>query len=288
MDWGSTYRNGRKAGGRRFSRALGTAMLLAAVCHSQPVSAQQKSELPDQKTRDSIARKALGKVPHYIDTSPLPNYRGDFVSLGADGVWHRPAGAAPFLQSQALGEGASADCSEQAIIDTAKAAPYAFEADKKGLLYGIETHTPETRVTTRYWDMPGFNSCALVVYAILKKAGCKWARYTANAKAVYDMAYEAGWRPATEQRGGCMVAWNSKWQGTRQRIGDRQKQGRSGSTRFRHVGITTGAWLSVDNSSWMSRPTTFFTIRPVTYERPIFLCPPADAPANDAEAQRRR
>jgi hypothetical protein len=80
-----------------------------------------------------------------------------------------------------------------------------------------------------------------------------------------------------------MVAWNSKWGGTRARIGDRQKQSPRGSTRFRHVGITTGTWLSVDNSSWLSRPTTFFTIRPISYEPPIFLCPPAPKPLEKPE-----
>jgi hypothetical protein len=103
-----------------------------------------------------------------------------------------------------------------------------------------------------------------------------WAKYTADAKGIYDMAFEAGWRPAPVQEGGCMVAWNSKWEGKRPRIGDRQKQATRGGTSFRHVGITTGAWLSVDNTSWLSRPTTYLTIRPITYEPPIFLCPPAE------------
>ena len=130
---------------------------------------------------------------------------------------------------------------------------------------------------TRYWDMPGFNSCALVVHAILKRAGCEWAKYTADAKAIYDMAYGAGWRPSAAQEAGCIVAWNSKSEGSRSRIGDRQKQTRRGTTRYRHVGIATGALLSVDNTSWLSRPTAFFTFRPITYERPIFLCHPGEA-----------
>jgi hypothetical protein len=40
----------------------------------------------------------------------------------------------------------------------------------------VQTHSPETRIATKSWYMPGFNSCALVFYAILKKAGCGWAR----------------------------------------------------------------------------------------------------------------
>lgn len=217
----------------------------------------------------------LSGMPAGVDASPLPNYSGDFVSLSAEGSWHRPAGAlASAYNSAAVAAEPPADCSSQSIVHYARRAPDAFKAQKNGLLYGVRTHTPATRVTTRYWDMPGFNSCALVVYAILKRAGCGWAKYTANAKAIYDMAHRNGWRPSKTQKGGCMVAWNSRWEGSRARIGARQKQAKGGSTRFRHVGIATGAWLSVDNSSWRSRPTTYFTYRPLMYEPPIFLCPP--------------
>ena len=243
----------------------------------RPAAAQEAPKLPDAKTRDAIARDALTKVPRHIDASPLPRAKGDFVSLGADGLWNKPAEGTHFMTSEMAGkQGPAADCSREAIVHYANAAPSAFEADKGGLLYGVKTHTPETRVKTRYWDMPGFNSCALVVYAILKQAGCGWAKYTADAKAIYDMAHGAGWRPSTVQEGGCMVAWNSKSEGSRSRIGDRQKQARRGNTRYRHVGIATGTLLSVDNTSWLSRPTAYFTFRPITYERPIFLCPPAD------------
>jgi hypothetical protein len=219
--------------------------------------------------------KALTKVPAEIDASPLPNYSGDFVSLGAGGTWHRPRGSfTPVFSSTTKISEPDADCSPEAIVHYAKQAPGAFEADKVGLLYGVRTHTPATRLTTRYWDMPGFNSCALVVHAILKRAGCGWARYTANAKEIYDMADKRGWRPSSVQKGGCMVAWNSRWEGSRRKIGAVQKQTNPGTTAFRHVGIATGAWLSVDNNSWRSRPTTFFTFRPISYQPPIFLCPP--------------
>ena len=252
--------------------------LAAALSAGLPASAQEKPKLPDAKTRDAIARKALTKVPPHIDASPLPRYKGDFISLGADGLWNRPAEGTNFLTSDVAGsQGPAADCSREAIVHYAKAAPSAFDGDKQGLLYGVKTHTPETRLKTRYWDMPGFNSCALVVHAILKRAGCGWAKYTADAKAIYDMAHGAGWRPSAAQEGGCMVAWNSKSEGSRSRIGDRQKQARRGNTRYRHVGIATGAFLSVDNTSWLSRPTAYFTFRPITYERPIFLCPPGEA-----------
>jgi hypothetical protein len=229
--------------------------------------------------------QALSKTPDSVDASPLPNYSGEFVSIGAEGAWHRPAGARiSFYSSASINGPAEQDCSPEAIIHFARNAPGTFEADRNGLLYGVRTHTPETRLTTRYWDMPGFNSCALVVYAILKKAGCTWAKYTANAKVIYDMAYNSGWRPSDVQKGGCMVAWNSKWEGSRARVGTSQKQVKSGNTLFRHVGIATGSWLSVDNSSWLSRPTTFITFRPVVYEAPIFLCPPGIG--SDKEARR--
>jgi hypothetical protein len=262
---------------------------LAAMLLALPASAQDKPKLPDAKTRDTIARKALAKVPPHIDASPLPRHKGDFVSLGADGLWNRPAEGAHFLTAETTGtQGPSADCSREAIVHYAQAAPSAFEGDKQGLLYGVKTHTPETRLKTRYWDMPGFNSCALVVHAILKRAGCDWAKYTADAKAIYDMAYGAGWRPSAAQEGGCIVAWNSKSEGSRSRIGDRQKQTRRGTTRYRHVGIATGALLSVDNTSWLSRPTAFFTFRPITYERPIFLCPPGEAKPEQAGTPERK
>ncbi len=225
--------------------------------------------------------KALSQQSAKADVSPLPNYSGDYVSLGAEGQWHRPgdgAIASVYGYIPVADEDPAPDCSPDAIVHYARKAPDVFEIGKRGLLYGVETHTPATRVTTRYWDMPGFNSCALVVYAILKRAGCSWAKYTANAKGIYDMAAQSGWRPSTSQRGGCMVAWNSRWDGSRARIGRGGKQGNGGGTLFRHVGIATGSWLSVDNSSWLGRPTTFFTYRPVIYESPMFLCPPADTP----------
>jgi hypothetical protein len=254
-----------------------TALLLAQPAMSQGAADEQPAADP--------LWDALARVPATIDASPLPNYSGDFVSLGAEGNWHQPVGSLVSLYNSAeASERQVADCSPEAIVHYARQAPNKFEIEKNGLLYGVRTHTPETRVSTRYWDMPGFNSCALVVYAILKKAGCGWAKYTANAKAIYDMAYRGGWRPSDTQRGGCMVAWNSRWEGSRARIGTAQKQSKSGSTRFRHVGIATGSWLSVDNSSWLGRPTTFLTFRPLAYEAPIFLCPPR----TDARQQAKR
>jgi hypothetical protein len=165
----------------------------------------------------------------------------------------------------------AADCSRESIIHYAAEAPGSFEKDRSGLLYGIETHTPATRVG----DNPGLFSCALVTYAILKRAGCSWVKYTANAKTIFDMAAKNGWRRSPRQEGGCMVAWNSPLQGGRERIARESEPGggRQG-TRFRHVGITTGGWMSVDNSSALARPTRFFTWRPWRYEWPIFLCPP--------------
>jgi hypothetical protein len=269
--------------GAGYGARLACVTLAATLLAPLPASSQDTPKLPDANTRDAIARKALTKVPPHIDASPLPRYKGDFVSLGADGLWNRSAEGTNFLTSEMAGnQGPAADCSREAIVHYAKVAPSAFEGDKQGLLYGVKTHTPETRVKTRYWDMPGFNSCALVVHAILKRAGCGWAKYTADAKAIYDMAYGAGWRPSKAQEGGCIVAWNSRSEGSRSRIGDRQKQTRRGSTRYRHVGIATGALLSVDNTSWLSRPTSFFTFRPIAYERPIFLCPPGEASREQA------
>jgi hypothetical protein len=162
------------------------------------------------------------------------------------------------------------DCSREAIAHYAWRAPFVFERDRKGLLYGVETHTAVTRVG----NTPGVLSCALVVHAILKRAGCGWAKYSPDAKAVYDMALAGGWRRTNTQEPGCIVAWNSRQEGKRPPI-DRSEGPRS--VRFRHVGITTGRWLAVDNTSSLSRPLPFFTWRPYRYQTPTFICPPKEA-----------
>lgn len=263
-------------GSARYAAALLLAGM-AAVAPGQLLASQEDA------LKQAPALQTLMQLPRSYDASPLPKYRGDYIALGADGVWHKAAGAKGVVYGSATKkagkpdrtEPVEADCSPDAIVHYALQAPDSFRYEKSGLLYGVKTHTPATRLTTRYWDMPGFNSCALVVYAILKKAGCRWARYTANAKAIYDMAYQAGWEPTGTQRPGCIVAWNSRWEGDRARIGSLQKQVKAGSTAFRHVGITTGSWMAVDNSSWRSRPTRFLTYRPLMYEAPFFLCPPS-------------
>ena len=87
-----------------------------------------------------------------VDVAPLPNYKGDFVSLGLDGVWRQPErtrlviGAATNGAAAATNGEPPANCSREAIIHYAWQAPVVFEKDKKGLLYGVEMHTPATRV----------------------------------------------------------------------------------------------------------------------------------------------
>jgi hypothetical protein len=251
-----------RAGG---ARRIILASLFLALCAdiSSPVPAGAKERA---KERQRFSPKRL---PANADTSPLPNYRGDFVSLGLGGDWRKPGNAQQFLIAGAAASQPPADCSTEAIVHYAALAPSVFEKDKKGLLYGVETHTPATRV----WNIAGFNSCALVVYAIMKRAGCDWVKYTASAKALYDNIAGRGWRPTNTQRAGCLVAWNSRWKGDRERLGGREER-RKGGTLFRHLGITTGKWLAVDNTSALSRPSTFFTWRPYRYESPIYLCPP--------------
>jgi len=249
-------------------------LLLCGVCHATAAFSQAAD------TASAPKRLSPARLPPQIDVSPLPNYKGDFVSLGLSGEWRKPDGRKPFVGAQTLAsQEPAADCSRQAIIHFASQAPYLFEKDKQGLLYGVETHTPETRIS----GMPGFNSCALVVHAILKKAGCDWAKYSANAKAVYDMAAGRGWRPTDRQEPGCLVAWNSKWKGKRERIGQQRRGGGKAGTLFRHLGITTGSWISVDNTSFLSRPTPFLTWRPIRYDPPFFLCPAEPSAAKKAK-----
>ena len=256
MDRFSLVRSVRKGG-----RAIARVLLCGCVCLIG-LGGSGEASSPDRE-----ARRALKKLPANVDASPLPNYKGDFISLGPDGQWRQPGGQT-FASAATAQTEPAADCSRDAITYYAGKAPSAFETDKKGLLYGVETHNSDTRV----WKMPGYNSCALVVYAILKRAGCGWAKYTADAKGIFDMAYASGWRPASAQTAGCLVAWNSRWKGERVRIGSNQPRG--GKVSFRHVGVTTGTWMAVDNTSYLSRPSAFITLRPIRYERPIFLCPP--------------
>lgn len=229
------------------------------------------------------------RIPSHIDVSPVPNYRGQYVSLGARANWRKPAFPRGFVFGTVVQEAKpeiETNCSTMAIVHYATRAPNDFIYDKSGLLYSVKTHTPATRVD----DSPGYYSCALVVHAILKKAGCKWAKYTANAKAVYDMAYRQGWRPAKEQKAGCLVAWNSLTEGSRPRIGrgtHNDPKKRRG-VYYRHLGITTGEWMSMDNSSMFSQPTEFITTRPFRYEPPLFLCPPDKDQANASPQKQKK
>lgn len=232
-------------------------------------------------------------VDKTADLSPIPNYKGTYISRGVQGVWgmferdpkyarqsstekQRFAAAsasqvASASKNKTTGGAPVANCSTEAIVYYANQAPLNFQPDKKGLLYGVKTHTPATRVG----DSPGYNSCAIVVHAIMKKAGCRWMKYTASAKAIYDMAYRRGWRPSKVQKPGCIVAWNSKQSGKRPRIGKgfHRQKGQSRGVLYRHVGITTGTWMAMDNTSYFSRPSAFITTRPIRYEAPLFLCP---------------
>ena len=212
------------------------------------------------------------------DTSPLPGFGGGYVSLGGDGKMHVPSTGAKilgFVQRQETKAPPKANCSREAIIYYARQAPKNFKEDKKGLLFGVRTHTNATAIDTPIGRFAGFNSCALVATAILRKAGCRWSKITANAKAVYDAAYRNGWRPTIYQDGGCIVAWNSRWEGKRTRIGRgvHAKTMARNRVLFRHVGVTTGPNISVDNSAITSAPSESYTYRPIMYEPPIYLCP---------------
>jgi hypothetical protein len=206
-------------------------------------------------------------------TSPVRGNVGEAVAAG-NPISAPDVGAAADAQPPA-------DCSPGSIVYYASQAPGAFEMDRKGLLYGVETHTAATRVG----DIPGLNSCALVAYAILKRAGCNWLKYTPDANAMYEQVAAKGWRRADHQEGGCLVAWNSREPGTRGRIARDRRPG--GGVLFRHVGVTTGDWMAVDNTAAWSRPSQFFTWRPYRYEWPIFLCPPAQStPIQTSSVQR--
>ena len=213
------------------------------------------------------------------DISPLPGYSGNFVSGDAKGKLHSPPEpqVMAFVKRKDPITPPKTDCSREAIIYFAKKAPQNFRPDKKGLLYGVQTYTNDTAVDTPVGRFAGFNSCALVASSIMRKAGCRWMRITANAKAVYDYAYRNGWRPSLRQNGGCIVAWNARWKGNRPRIGrgEHSKAMAKNKVMFRHVGVTTSDGVSMDNSGQLSAPTEYSTYRPIRYEPPIYLCPNA-------------
>ncbi len=212
-------------------------------------------------------------LPIDIDSSPLPTSKGAFVSLGARGKLNGSETKSGFVQAGLFSKIAPpANCSAESIIYYAERAPESFDNARNGTLYGVKTHISATRVG----EIEGYNACALVAHAILKRAGCSWARYTASAKALYDMAWKKGWRPSRIQKAGCLVAWNSRAEGWRPRIGRGIHKPDKGAkkVRFRHVGITTGTWMAMDNTSLSGRPSAGVTLRPIRYEAPMFLCPP--------------
>jgi len=219
-----------------------------------------------------VEQRQMSLIDQNIDPSPLPKNRGDYVSLGLRGDWHKAQSKIVFVRAGVAPEkGPPADCSTKAIVHYAENAPENIGTSRNGTLYGVKTHTSATRVGTT----EGYNACALDVHAILKRLGCKWARQTANAKSIYDMAWKQGWRPTSVQRAGCIVAWNSRTPGPRARIGrgkHKDKTKKKGVL-YRHVGVTVGNWMSMDNTSYSGRPSAGITLRPVRYTSPMFLCP---------------
>ncbi|GAF97289.1 unnamed protein product, partial [marine sediment metagenome] len=75
------------------------------------------------------------------DLSPLPNYKGEFVSAGRDGQWNRPKSkfALGAVDSGAFNLRPQANCSPEAIVHYAERAPEVFDGEKSGLLYGVKT-----------------------------------------------------------------------------------------------------------------------------------------------------
>ncbi len=267
-----------------FLIAGGVALLLHTFIAASgfAVTSVRASEITGDRTSPAddnhAVQRQMSLIDHNIDASPLPEIRGDYVSLGYRGDWHRAQTPVVFVRAGVAAEqAAEADCSPSSIVYYAERAPENFDASRNGTLYGVRTHTSATRVGTT----EGYNACALVVHAILKKAGCRWARYTANAKAIYDMAWKRGWRPSEVQKAACIVAWNSRTPGPKARIGrgaHRDKTKKKGVL-YRHVGVTVGNWMSMDNTSYSGRPSAGITIRPIRYDAPMFLCPPENRSA---------
>ena len=231
---------------------------------------------PDPVATNSKVQKTASnkqEAPTDIDASPLPAGKGAFVSLDAGSQLNNIEKKSGFVQAGLFSKIAPpANCSPESIIYYAERAPESFDNAKNGTLYGVKTHISATRVG----EIEGYNACALVAHAILKRAGCSWARYTASAKALYDMAWKKGWRPSRLQKAGCIVAWNSRAEGWRPRIGRgiHKSDASAKKVRFRHIGITTGTWMAMDNTSLSGRPSAGVTLRPIRYEAPMFLCPP--------------
>lgn len=163
-----------------------------------------------------------------------------------------------------------APCSREAIRLAALDAPWAFEANDHGRLYGVSMWREETRVG---W-FRGYNACPLVVSAVLRHAGCAWVPETMNAKLLFDTVAASGWQREAKAVPGCLLAWNSRWRGPWARLGAAEHAAKSHGVLYRQLGISLGSWLSMDNSSFLGRPIVFPIDRPLNYEAPIILCPP--------------
>ncbi|MDX2258594.1 MAG: hypothetical protein NW205_06710 [Hyphomicrobiaceae bacterium] len=161
-------------------------------------------------------------------------------------------------------------CSKASIAAAATSAPWAFESGRSGRLYGIKTHRAQTAVG---W-FPGYNSCPLVVFAILREAGCTELAETGNAGALFDALQATGWRQAEKPEAGCVLGWNALAEGPWPPLTAAPSAQEGRSVAYRQLGIAVSSWLAVDNAAFIGRPVPFPIARPLHYEAPVVLCPP--------------
>lgn len=173
----------------------------------------------------------------------------------------------------------AANCSARDITAAANQA-LAQQTDSAGKLWGTQICNSATTAN----GFKCYNSCALVVSAILKKAGCP-VSITASASGLWDKVrgLKIGGKKAFEasekQHAGCVIGMNSSKTGGQGRL---TLPGKSGpNVAFRHVAIATGKRSYIDNYSRTNTPkidnnspldiTSY--VDAYQYDDFIYLCP---------------
>lgn len=184
---------------------------------------------------------------------------------------------------------AADDCSAQAIIQATNRA-YKEQPDTQGKLWGTQLCTKDTKgsakVAGKLVTFNCFNSCALVVSAILKEAGCQ-VNVTSSASSIWnalrrlklEKTGQNAFMPSERQRAGCVIGMNSNQTGGKDRL---VLPGKSGpKVAFRHVAIATSGSGYIDNYSLTNTPKIdyngFFDWTKYAdsyqYDKFIYLCP---------------
>jgi hypothetical protein len=148
-----------------------------------------------------------------------------------------------------------ADCDAAGVTKAAAGAGSAFDR-ATGELYGTATWTDATGgfVPGMKWlgFQRGYNSCAFVASAILDEAGCGFG-ISGDVNQVAASARRNGWKESSSTRAGCLVIWNSLASGNQASTPVDGQPSRQVS--IRHIGIALDSIMTMENTSYVSRPT---------------------------------